>query len=436
MKIVRTEAWPLNHSAEQSADLDRTVALYRRYVRGLMSVMMAHWPALAEYDDIVRRTEALIHPTKQRPRVRYRYFHLRFYKFPSYLRRVAINDAYGQVASFMTRYGRWLDGERRQANEKPPTLTLATQTWPALYKGQCIRYDDTLQRAAIKVFNGSDWVWTLLRIHSTGRRTEDVKAKRLSPLLVKVRGRYRLNVPFEKKVALPAGDADVVCAVDVGINTQATASIVRRDGTVVARCFLHRAADNDRLRRRLDRIRRKAKQTKNLSPGFCRQTYRKAFAIARNSAHHLSRELVRFAQAHGATVIVFEHLKGWRPRGGRKRSGLKQRFHTWHHRRLVEYTTAKWHEAGGRLAFVSPYQTSKQAFDGSGEVKRDPHNAALAIFPNGKRYNADLNASYNIAAKYFLRARREAQSARSGKSSRRVPGTPVTLSALWQQKAA
>ena len=62
--------------------------------------------------------------------------------------------------------------------------------------------------------------------------------------------------------------------------------------------------------------------------------------------------------------------------------------------------------------------------------------AQWAVFPSGKRYNADLNASYNIAAKYFYRAIRENGRTGSGKSSRPVPGTPVTLSVLWQQRAA
>jgi len=39
--------------------------------------------------------------------------------------------------------------------------------------------------------------------------------------------------------------------------------------------------------------------------------------------------------------------------------------------------------------------TSKLAYDGSGEVERNPKKD-IAVFPNGKQYHADLNASYNI----------------------------------------
>ena len=57
---------------------------------------------------------------------------------------------------------------------------------------------------------------------------------------------------------------------------------------------------------------------------------------------------------------------------------------------------------------VNARNTSRLAFDGSGWSKRGreitpdtPH--AIMQFPNGKIYNADLNASYNIGARYFIR---------------------------------
>ena len=52
--------------------------------------------------------------------------------------------------------------------------------------------------------------------------------------------------------------------------------------------------------------------------------------------------------------------------------------------------------------------TSRLAFDGSGWSKRGREITtetpyALMKFPSGKIYNADLNASYNIGARYFIR---------------------------------
>jgi IS605 OrfB family transposase len=104
------------------------------------------------------------------------------------------------------------------------------------------------------------------------------------------------------------------------------------------------------------------------------------------------------AQAYSADAIVFEDLKGWKPEGGKKRSNLKQRFHGWLKSLIVELTQRKWAQLGPKTVTVIAAYTSKLAYDGSGLVKRDKQNYALATFSSGKKYNCDLNGSYNIAA--------------------------------------
>ncbi|MEO0309656.1 MAG: hypothetical protein Q6J18_05390, partial [Gloeomargarita sp. DG02_3_bins_56] len=58
--------------------------------------------------------------------------------------------------------------------------------------------------------------------------------------------------------------SEVVCSVDVGINTLATYSIVCPDGTVLARRFIHPASDIDRRDKRANLIRQKARKTQTL----------------------------------------------------------------------------------------------------------------------------------------------------------------------------
>ncbi|MBK4732876.1 IS200/IS605 family accessory protein TnpB-related protein [Oxynema sp. CENA135] len=168
--------------------------------------------------------------------------------------------------------------------------------------------------------------------------------------------------------------------------------------------------------------------------------YRKAKGINANIAQQVSRQIVNFALEHGASTIVFENLKGWRPKGGMKRSNLKQRFHGWLHRRLVLLTQEKFQEVGGKTEYVYARGTSSWAFDGSGKVRRSKTQYELATFANGKRYNADLSASYNIAARYLayklkLTRRKDGQVAK-GRSSCATPRMPVTLSLLWDWEAA
>ncbi|WP_235825574.1 hypothetical protein [Vreelandella rituensis] len=43
--------------------------------------------------------------------------------------------------------------------------------------------------------------------------------------------------------------------------------------------------------------------------------------INENMAQQTSRQLVDFALAEGADVIVLEDLKGWRPKAGKKPAG-------------------------------------------------------------------------------------------------------------------
>ena len=91
-----------------------------------------------------------------------------------------------------------------------------------------------------------------------------------------------------------------------------------------------------------------------------------------------------------------------------KGKNIVKRAHFWRYKRIYKVLTHKAHQYGLRVARVNARNTSRLAFDGSGWSKRGseitpntPH--ALMQFPNGKIYNADLNASYNIGARHFIR---------------------------------
>lgn len=132
MPTIRSDRLQIQaDSPAQREALGETLALYRRLVRDLMTVVFTHWPLVGPIEGkvVVPVIEQLIHPTSKRPDVRYRYFARGYHKFPSYLRRVANNDAVGQVRSFMSRYGDWLDGQRHHLNARPPKLTASTNTF-------------------------------------------------------------------------------------------------------------------------------------------------------------------------------------------------------------------------------------------------------------------------------------------------------------------
>ena len=434
--IIRTDKWNLNPNAEDKIYLQLTVDEYRAFCKALSYVILGHWTRLQNVDSKCAAIEKLIHQTKKNPSSKHKYFIRRFWKFPSYLRRAAIEFAWGQVSSYLTRYRTWQSGIRKRRDYKPPVFNPTANCYPALYGGNLIKFNADYSIADIKVWNSADWVWSSIPI--TNLRNRHKTGKRLSPYLVINKTKCHLAVPFKIKPEKIAGET--VCAIDVGINTLATAVIVNQHGTVTARKFFHPSADIDRRDRQAAIIRSKARKTKKLHRGFCKAHYRKAKNISLNISHQVSKQIVDFAISNRASVIVFEDLKNWKPRGGKKRSGLRQKFHTWMHRRLVQFTTEKFFERGGKVESVYPRGTSSWAYDGSGKLKRSNKKYSIATFKTGKIYNCDLSAASNISARYWayklkLTRRKDGQLPR-GKNPSGKSRMPITLSALWDREAA
>ncbi|MBV9388675.1 MAG: IS200/IS605 family accessory protein TnpB-related protein [Chroococcidiopsidaceae cyanobacterium CP_BM_ER_R8_30] len=434
--IIRTDRWVLSPTPKQAEYLEQTERLYRSYARALIGVVYTHFPQIVSADSPCAAVEKLIHKTAKNPNPRYQYFSRRFYKFPSYLRRAVIQAAIGQVSSFVTRYISWQTGRRKRKDAYGPRLNAVTHLHTVLYRGQCIFFEeDSVQ---IKVFSGKEWAWERIPVVKRRERHLLPNTKSLSPHLVINRKGVFLAIPFE--VTSPKlGKPEKVCGVDLGLNTIAVASIVSPDGTVTARKFFNNcAADIDRRDKRLQAIRHRARLTMGkggkLYKGFCKSVYRKAQNINRQICQMISKELVSWVQSQGATVIVFENLKNWRPKGGRKGSTLRQRFHGWLKSQLVQLVADKFVELGGQVEFVSPRGTSSYAYDVSGQVKRDKKNYSLATFRSGKKYSADLNASYNIAARFWIKqkpTRRNRSGSVSDRSFRTEPRMPDLLCSLW-----
>jgi len=434
---IRTDKWNIVATQEQKELLQNTVSEFRCLVRGLVGVIYAHWTNIGqlEANAQIPAVERLIHATAKNPDIKYRYFGSRFHKFPSYYRRGAIKFAVGQVSSFVTKYREWQSGVRNRKTALPPRLNADCGTYPSLYKNQCIKFADDNHSAEIKVFTGTDWVWTTIGVTGHRQRHLNPDNTRQSPYLIINDKKCHLSVPFEIKKS-KIDDQESVLSVDLGINTTATISVVNFDGTVSHREFIHPGRDIDRRDKRLKRISRKASLTGKLCKGFARGLYRKAGNINREIGQKISTKLVKIAKQYNVKYIVFEYLKSWRPRGGKKRSVLRQRFHGWLHRRIVELTEMKWIELGGKVGFVYARGTSSNAFDGSGKVKRSSKQYEQAVFATGKRYNCDLSASYNIGARFIIQLLggndpRDKQ----GKSSCLSPRSQgTTLSMLWSDR--
>ena len=453
-KIIRTDKWGLFPTKSQLSVLVDTVEIYREYVRRLISIVNLRWKEVATTDAQQRYVEQLFHKTKDNPCPKYAQFFglgTRLYKFPSYLRRAAINDAIGHVSSFHTRYRDWQRGRRKRKTASPPTLNTTCGVYPDLYKNQCIKLDSELKTARIKVYKDRDWQWEGIEITSIGRRHLISGVKQLSPTLVVRNNRASLSVPYQMP-KVSKEQTSRYCGVDLGINTTAVCSVINEAGEVKARQFIHNGKALDKRDKHLAAIRRKARLTKNLHKGFAKAHYRKAANINKNLANQAAKQITNFAIANGATAVVVENLRHWEPRGGKKKSSLKQRFHGWVKSAIVDRLEHLGLELGIEIVSVNARGTSSQAYDGTGEVKRDKGNYSMGTFPTSKRYAVDLSASYNIAARYIAYKLKLASksgklfsSQSCGMQSRPVPelgsgtgrdsgGKPrswATLSSLW-----
>ena len=187
-----------------------------------------------------------------------------------------------------------------------------------------------------------------------------------------------------------------ICSVDLGINTDAVCTIMRPDGTILGRKFINFPSDKDRMYRVLGRIRRFQREHGS------RQVQGKwAYAKRLNTelGKKIAREIVFYASENRADVIVFEYLEMKGKLSGKK----KQKLQMWRKRDIQKRCGQQAHRKGIRISRICAWNTSRLAFDGSGKIDRDIQDHRLCTFQNGKRYNCDLSASYNIGARYFIR---------------------------------
>ena len=162
------------------------------------------------------------------------------------LRRSAITHALGAVSSYRTRLAQWEEGGRRG---KSPVLGERTHAMPVFYRGNMYREAEGDQ-AFLKLYNGKDWVWvsaSLLHTDMEYLRKHWTGVKASAPILEKRHRKYFLRFSFEEERKLTDRPVQEqrICAVDLGINTDAVCSIMEADGTVCARKFIDFADEKD-----------------------------------------------------------------------------------------------------------------------------------------------------------------------------------------------
>ena len=385
---------------------DDTVKLYRKAVDFYISVIDTEWELFSQVTSqktAVNLSELYTVSTKLHLNVPYD-FGKDFYKFPSYLRRAAIAEAYGKVCSYHSILSNWEKADPRTRGEKP-SCPKAGYVCPAMYRTGCyIRNDD--YTASLKVFIRNTWDWVKVSFRKSDVDYINHKCseyKECVPTLRKRGRRWSLDFSFEyhcKLKDIPVKDQKII-AVDLGINSSCTCVCMHSDGTVIGRKFLKLPKEYDFLMHKIGRIkyaqRHGSRDVSNL--------WKLADGINDDIAVKTADFIMDMAKSYEADVIVFEHLD----LDGKKKGSKKQYLHLWKARYVQSMVEGKAHRKGIRISRINAWGTSALAYDGSGKVRRgrdsDKANGCYSVceFTTGKIYNCDLNAAYNIGSRYFVR---------------------------------
>ena len=379
-----------------------TLDVYRSALAYLIEVVKVEWENVTEFHGVKDRTmfvERLTHSTSIRD-AKYD-FDTHFYKMPVYLRRAATADAISKTSSYRSNYENW---ENNGKHGKPPQLQLNHRSFPALFRDNMyIRNSDYTAR--IKIYHQNDWGWLTVNLRKSD---VDYIMRHKShlhesvPTLERKGKNWYLRFAFEETVIL-TNKSDVITAVDLGINNAATCSAMLPDGTIIGRRIINFPIEQDQILHKLNKIKKAQQNGANGTP----RLWAYANNINRSLSEKTAQEIILFATQYGSDIIVFEHLD----LQGKKRGSKKQRLHLWRKKAVINIVTTKAHLLGLRISTVNPWNTSRLAYDGSGMVERgkymqdgeEKYNYSICVFPNGKQYHCDLNASYNIGARYYIR---------------------------------
>lgn len=422
--------------------LKNTMKITRDLLAYLCDVAYQEWDSVALYNSKERLTfmEHLVHKTKENPHPKYADFDEKFKKLPSYLRRAAINASTGAVSSYMTRSADYEDrkyaamSEGRRFREQPPKFSASACCLTLYKKNMYIRSGKNIR---IKVFIRNTWDWIDVAIPGRDYRdlekTSELAKKIMNPSLVYKNHKFYLAFPVDYGCSgfpdIPLEEQKVL-SVDLGINHGAVCSVIDVSGNVLFRAFDPFRKERVSVDSAIAAVRHV--QSKSGVGQSISAVYQKLNGRKDNYVKHLAHWIVDLAVEHGVYGIVLENLGRMKARGSKK-----DRIHHWCKAAIRDFIKGMAFRHGIRVFIINPKNTSRLAFDGSGAVSRDENDFSLCTFASGKRYACDLSASYNIGARYFLRAMQKAMSSEAwGQLKAEVPElatrTKCTLSTLWK----
>ena len=350
--MIITSSYTIKLSGDLKA-LENTIDIYRNALHFVIPIVDIHWDEMKDFKYKNQRmvyTEKLIHFTANN-QAQYN-FDTEFPKFPCYLRRAVINQALGIVSSYHGNLANWEENkvvleEKGDKVPQQPRLKARHFDYPAYYKNNLFRnFDPIRQTIELKVFKNNDWVYEVYQLKTsdcTYYLTYLTGKKQNVPIIQKRGRRFYATFSYEEEtVLIPEESITKICAVDLGLNTDATCSIMDKDGTVYARKFISFSKEHDRLDTQLGRIKRNQKRGSR----YNKQLWRKVSGISQDIADKTAQAIFKFGHEHGVDVFVLEYLDF-------KGKNSVKRAHFWRYKRIYKVLCQKAHQNGLRVSRVN-----------------------------------------------------------------------------------
>ena len=407
MSVVSYNVEVINNTNKLRNIVANTLALYNSALNYVCDVVLKHYDEIKELNNLEGRMylEHLIHNTKNNI-AKYDFDSI-YYKLPCYLLRDIESKAIGHIFSYKSnldnykkeRYNKISNGKKFKKRE--PNLSKCNLL-PSFYKGNMYKMISD-NKIALKIYEDNDWKYEEFKLKKNDLKyINKINGKRYNPEIKIIGKKIYIKFTFEiedLKLQDKELNKRIICGVDLGVNNDATISIMNYEGTILGRHFIN-TNNKDLINHLLNKKRKIQRNSGNYK--YLRNLHinNKINSINENIVNHTVNQIIKICLSYGVDVIVFENL---RHKFKRAKRSFRARLHRW--RKIAIYNKAyeMAHRNGIRVSTVNPNGTSKYAYDGSGEVERDNDNYSICKFVSGKTYNCDLSASYNIAARYYIR---------------------------------
>ena len=407
MSVVSYNVEVINNTNKLRHIVANTLALYNSALNYVCDVVLKHYDEINELNNLEGRMylEHLIHNTKNNI-AKYDFDSI-YYKLPCYLLRDIESKAIGHIFSYKSnldnykkeRYNKISNGKKFKKRE--PNLSKCNLL-PSFYKGNMYKMISD-NKIALKIYEDNDWKYEEFKLKKNDLKyINKINGKRYNPEIKIIGKKIYIKFTFEiedLKLQDKELNKRIICGVDLGVNNDATISIMNYEGTILGRHFIN-TNNKDLMNHLLNKRRKIQRNSGNYK--YLRNLHinNKINSINENIVNHTVNQIIKICLSYGVDVIVFENL---RHKFKRAKKSFRARLHRWKKIAIYNKAYEMAHRNGIRVSTVNPNGTSKYAYDGSGLVERDNDNYSICKFVSGKTYNCDLSASYNIAARYYIR---------------------------------